>query len=465
MYFRQLWQSGIEAQHTDELINSNFRSFAPYAGADQQAISFTKQTDYDSQATLTVEETGDFMISGAHSRGGMVAFSSYNEVVSDLLLRIPIAPRLQPDEETKQTSTPVVSGQESGVPLTPLPRFHLIGSGHRMLYGLPRVPRRVGGEEMGVVELDVNIPSLWYGGRHALGVRLGSAAVALSGQPTLLPDLQASRDGEQRSLLTEEERIYINHTLDAAYSFPIRMGTAEEATNHNSDSSSAAVAPPLVVNVGLRHPLGPGDTLAAISIENDRLVRFARHFMNGDNTRNNKTQRKSLVESDNGSYHLPLYGERNGLTHFSPQPYLFKLLVVQTVATRTFVNDTSMLGDLDVSRSSSRQRGARLLQYSNQTLAQLPTLVAAHFSANEEQVSFTAASIFHDGEADVEVAVGIDATPVTGISRPTRLQVGWNKTGRWALAISTLFYEKMRLTLGMHVVPGEGAKFGLEVKV
>lgn len=94
----------------------------------------------------------------------------------------------------------------------------------------------------------------------------------------------------------------------------------------------------------------------------------------------------------------------------------------------------------------------------------LPTLIGCNVSFARELVRISAASIFHDGDVDVEAAAIIDVTQYVP-STPTLLKLGWNNTGRLAFGITSFFYGALSLTLGMHMTPGEEMRFGLEVKL
>lgn len=378
----------------------------------------------------------------------------------------------------------------------------------------------------GQAEMELTLPH-WDANRQSLGARFGPAAVRLTrtfsaaatatateaATSRLLNSPPRSDDDElARTLLMERARTY-QHTIDAALC--LALGESSPYTLPSSPTKSAAGDAPAVVvqttqgdpitlqrapwalTCGLQFPLDLGDTLVGISLQNDRAtsvvlphpgVQWAVSAAAGVPTPSaslSSQQGESVETTDKAAEaeapacvacvpsRLFAGAASSEATAAASHPssyvvipdWTFRFLLVQTLASHTLVRDTSpvpsMLRD-DSGDGSLNTSGATRLA-SSYDWRRLPTLVGVNVGIGRERLRLSVASIVHDATVDLEVAGVLDMTPWTP-RMPTLVKVGYNNVGRFAAGLTTLFYETVTATLGVHVAPGEQAKFGIEVK-
>lgn len=478
--FRQLWQSGYEGQHIEELISGVFSDFAPYAGAEYQRLTLVRQYGTSAATTATVEDSGDMAFSVGHTAAGSTMFTTTGLVRIDANLKVPLPLPLSgqradspPPPERRDTAA-AASAAVVPFPSSAVRRFVSTVRGAQLFFGVPAVARLPhGGSDgnLGQLEIEGGIPAMWRG-RTALGFRAGPIAARLSRTPTVTeaPTTGASPDSSQSAHATgstnKTRQEAVVYTVDASVCVPMAnvLQSRRDRTNRGEGPREGKDAPspwaqPLAVTVGLQHPFSPtlpvaGDTLIGLEVQNDRGTSEAYQAHALDNVDEREKEGR-------GQQRFP-----------APKEHTFRALVVQTMmsASSAVANGgegLSLFGGSSSRNTSHTQHSGG--SGSNASTAgrrwySLPTLVGCNLSLQQQLVRLSMASIFHDGEVDVEAAAVVDITPLTP-KTPTLLKLGWNNTGRLAFGVTSLFYNALSLTLGVHASPGEGTRFGLEVKI
>jgi hypothetical protein len=351
--------------------------------------------------------------------------------------------------------------------------------------------------------------------------RVFSAAATATAKEAAMLQLQNSgslidEDEMAPTLRIERSRKY-QHTLDAALCIPFggRVLLPSKPTAATKPEGAGVKgqcvvrtlqgdrvelrAAPWALTCGLQFPLDLGDTLVGISLQNDRTtsialphpgvewavpvvspspssspdtsVREAASVACVPSPFFSQTAAASSARSDdNPSRETPAAGTAATtapLPSYVVLPFFtMRFLLVQTLASHTLVRDTSPLPSPhrdDSGQTSSLNTSGLTRLASSYDWRRLPTLIGVNVGLDRERLRLSAASIVHDGNMDLELAGVLDMTPWTP-RIPTLVKVGYNNVGRFAAGITSLFYETVSATLGVHVARGEQPKFGIEVQ-
>nr|CAJ2473405.1 unnamed protein product [Leishmania braziliensis] len=357
----------------------------------------------------------------------------------------------------------------------------------------------------GQLELDMFLPN-WSANRQSIGVRAGPAALRVS-RTLSASAAPASKSSMNSASLSEDDlhaatvgtggdtNRWYQYTLDAAVCVPFGGSgvDASRAARRTLDGKSVGVLPaaPWALTCGMQLPLALGDTLIGISLQNDRASSVAMQLPGVEWAVTAPATASPTAFSSPGD---PLLSATDDACYVACVPSLLypshstssssdpcaaaaaplyvaiptttvRLLFVQTLASHTLVRrDASNLSASQMSTSGSgygaSTRGFHLA--SSYDWRQLPTLVGINVGFNRDRLRISAASILHNGEVDLEAAAVLDVTPWMP-RMPTLLKLGYNNAGRVAAGITSLFYETVTATLGVHMARGEQAKFGIEV--
>ncbi|KPI89435.1 hypothetical protein ABL78_1471 [Leptomonas seymouri] len=373
----------------------------------------------------------------------------------------------------------------------------------------------------GQLEIDASLPD-WDVNRQSLGARVGPAAVRLTrifsaaatatATEAATAQLQNSgslsdEDALTRTMLIEQSRKY-QHTIDAALCVPFGGGDESAASSAAGSNKTGEVetvsrtlqghrialrTAPWALTCGLQFPLDLGDTLVGISLQNDRATSVSLPYpgvewavpASPSSTSSAQATYKGAGERVEASEEQPvsvacvrsllhpntsLPSQTDAVSASLPSyvvipRFTFRFLLVQTLASHTLVRETSPSSSLqrDAGGSISLDTSAMTRLVSSYDWRRLPTLIGVNVGIDRERLRLSAASIVHDGDMDLEVAGVLDMTPWTP-RMPTLVKVGYNNMGRFAAGITSFFYGTVSATLGVHVVRGEQAKFGIEVK-
>lgn len=359
----------------------------------------------------------------------------------------------------------------------------------------------------GQLEIDMSLPN-WSANRQSIGARAGPAALRVN--RTLSAAAAAAAKSHMNSASLSEDEVPDNagrdagyryqYTLDAAVCVPFGGSGADASrvAKRMLDGKPVVVLPaaPWAVTCGVQLPLALGDTLIGISMQNDRAssvtmplpgVEWVVTAPGTTPSGASSVEVDPLVSAaDEARYTacVPslLYpshstGSSGSGDVTSPAsaaatpPYVaipsitVRLLLVQTLASHTLVRrDASNLSasqlDLSGSGYGASTNSSRIA--SSYDWRQLPTLVGVNVGLDRDRLRMSVASILHNGEIDLEAAAVLDVTPWMP-RLPTLLRLGYNNAGRLAGGITSLFYETVTATLGMHMAHGEQARFGIEV--
>ncbi|KPA85735.1 hypothetical protein ABB37_00099 [Leptomonas pyrrhocoris] len=333
---------------------------------------------------------------------------------------------------------------------------------------------------------------------------------------------QSDEDELARTLRMEKSRRY-QHTVDAALCVPFGGGVERVPTSSSTAGSDRAGrreigsqtlqgrrialrTAPWALTCGLQFPMDLGDTLMGISLQNDRATSVLLPYPGvewavsaspsstssaqpTDKDTEGKTEAggeeaavcvacvpsllysndspPATIGDDRASRGAGTAAVSAPLPSYFAVPYFtFRFLLVQTLGSHTLVRESSPFSSpqRDESGNTSVNTSATTRLASSYDWGRLPTLVGVNVGIDRERLRLSAASIMHDGEVDLEVAGVLDMTPWTP-RMPTVVKVGYNNAGRFAAGITSLFYETVSATLGMHVERGEQPKFGIEVKL
>lgn len=379
----------------------------------------------------------------------------------------------------------------------------------------------------GQLEVDSTLPD-WDAKRQSLGARIGPAAVRLTrtfsaAATATATEAATSRLQDSGSLSDEDElaraardkraRRY-QHTIDAALCIPFGGGGGGDVSSSTTGSAEQAVtrtlsghrvvlrAAPWALTCGVQFPLEIGDTLIGLSLQNDRAMSVSLPYPGVEwavsspaSSSSAATDEKATSSGSGANRDDPVRVACVPSPYFSPQTapstaanmrassgtavdaapqlpsyvvipnFTLRLLFVQTLASHTLVRESSPLPSpqRDDSGSTSLDTSGMTRLASSYDWRRLPTLIGVNVGVDRERLRLSAASIVHDGNMDLEVAGVLDMTPWTP-RLPTLVKVGYNNVGRFAAGITSLFYETLSATLGVHVARGEQAKFGIEVK-
>ncbi|CAG9573966.1 conserved hypothetical protein [Leishmania major strain Friedlin] len=359
----------------------------------------------------------------------------------------------------------------------------------------------------GQLELDMSLPN-WSANRQSIGARAGPAALRVS-RALSAATAAAARSPTNSTSLSEDEVAgtaggdaghRYQYTLDAAVCVPFGGSGADasRAARRMLDGKPVVVLPaaPWALTCGMQLPLTLGDTLVGISLQNDRASSVTTPLPGVEwvvtapaaPPSDASTLPGDLLVSAADEAHCtacvpsllyPSHSISSGGSGDAASPssaaatpayvaipsITVRLLLVQTLASHTLVRrDASDLSasQLDMSGSGygAGTNGSRIA--SSYDWRQLPTLVGVNVGFDRDRLRMSAASILHNGEVDLEAAAVLDVTPWMP-RMPTLLKVGYNNAGRLAAGITSLFYETVTATLGMHMARGEQARFGIEV--
>lgn len=438
-YARECWQNGLDGKLIEDLISHVFRDFAPYAGAEHQRITISRQHNTCSASKLVIEDTGDFLVNVHHTGAGSSLYSTTGilQIDASPVIPLPLSPPwVKAVAASHPPATPVAAADQTEITAAQR-RFFSSRRGAELLHGTQTyaASHAAGSPTYGQVELEGHMPGDQVG-RRAVGLSLGPLTARVTSVPTPVRNpsefSNSSLDHSDRSSPDPSKlgpgRQWV---VDAAWCIPV--GGKRTVTE-----GEVALRAPWALTVGLQHPFESGDTLAAVSVQSDRPVasRFARGAVG------------SLETVD-----LPLYVPAGGAATtntFAVPPTAFRFLVVQTLAS----SSTGSNATFSTLGGHGRREG--------QTWQSLPTLVGCNVSLLHQLVRLNFASIFHDGEMDLETAAIVDVSPWSP-HMPTLLKLGWNNTGRVAVGIQSLFYNALSVTLGVHAMPKEDMKFGIEI--
>ncbi|KAG5479094.1 hypothetical protein LSCM1_02942 [Leishmania martiniquensis] len=366
----------------------------------------------------------------------------------------------------------------------------------------------------GQLELDFSLPN-WSANRQSIGARAGPAALRVN--RTLSSETSTAAKSPMNSgSLSDDDLLASNggsgdgtgrwyqYIVDAAVCVPFGGSSssagAPRVARRALDGTPVVMLPsaPWALTCGMQIPLSTGDTLVGISLQNDRASSVTMPLPGVEwvtaapagapsaaspspspvnplaptagealhtacvpsllypSHRADRSSGSDDAFSSAGTAATPLYVAIPSIT--------VRLLLVQTLASHTLVrrgaanlsaSQLDMGSGYDSSTSASRIA-------SSYDWRQLPTLAGISVGFNRDQLRVSAASILHNGEVDLEAAAVLDLTPWMP-SMPTMLRLGYNNAGRLAVGITSLFYETVTATLGVHVARGEEAKFGIEV--
>lgn len=383
----------------------------------------------------------------------------------------------------------------------------------RPLVLLPGASHSAAGPPWGQLEVDMAFPS-WAANRQSVGLRAGPAAlrvsrVAAPAAVTTSPGNSASlsEDDLLASGNTERAAPY-QYTLDAAVCIPIG-GTrpiaaarpsgagadggasggggvgggpaAEALVTRTMEGDPITLLPsgPWALTCGLQFPFTVGDTLVGVSVQNDRATSVTlphpgvtwavtQPSAAADGTAaapsTSTTDSPAACVACVPSLLYPGAAAPGAPAYVKCPAVSVRLLLVQTVASHTLVRqrDVSSLSGsmLDNSTNGKSANSSRVA--ASYDWRQLPTLMGVNIGVARDRLRLSAASIMHNGEVDLEGAAVLDTTPWTP-RMPTLLKLGYNNAGRLAAGITSLFYETVTATLGVHMARGEQAKFGIEV--
>lgn len=323
-------------------------------------------------------------------------------------------------------------------------------------------------------------------------------------------------DALTRTLRLAQARKY-QHTIDAAVCLPLGGGGGDDpalsakpaatggelVTRTLAGERIALRTAPWALTCGLQFPLDLGDTLIGVALQNDRATsvtlpypgvqwaassastpQLPRDSNSNGNGSTGSSGGEASAESVNPAsvacVPFPMHARQQNTSHAEKKdfgedadlpsyvslPYFtFRFLLVQTLASHTLVRDTSPFSSPQREDSGSTSLNASGMTHlsSSYDWRRLPTLVGVNVGLDRERLRLSAASIVHDGGTDLEVAGVLDLTPWMP-RMPTLVKVGYNNVGRFAAGITSLFYETVSATLGVHAARGEQAKFGIEVK-
>ncbi|KAG5479254.1 hypothetical protein LSCM4_01845 [Leishmania orientalis] len=356
----------------------------------------------------------------------------------------------------------------------------------------------------GQLELDWSLPN-WSANRQSIGARAGPAALRMNRTPSSATSAVA-RSPMNSASLSEDELLaatsagedtgrWYQYTLDAAVCVPFggSGAGASRVARRALDGEPVVMLPaaPWALTCGMQLPLTTGDTLVGISLQNDRAssvtvplpgVEWVVAAPDGATSAASSFPVDPLVPAAGEARHTAcvpslLYpGPSIGNSHrcgAAARPLYVaipsttvRLLLVQTLASHTLVRrDTSSLSasqpEISGNGYGSSANSSRIA--SSYDWRQLPTLAGINVGFNRDQLRVSAATILHNGEVDLEAAAVLDMTAWMP-HMPTMLKLGCNNAGRLAAGITSLFYETVTATLGVHMARGEEAKFGIEVR-
>ncbi|CCW66299.1 unnamed protein product [Phytomonas sp. Hart1] len=506
--FRELWQSGLDARHIDELINDFFQDFAPYAGAEHQRISLVRQYDTTISTAVTIEDSGDLTFQTQHMHVGSMNFGTTGNYQINGALRLPLA---------LNSSFPVSSEGKHHlptIPTTPQPRpdsgrrFFSSTRGAQLMYGIsqrlaPFTPSALCENTFGQVECDLDITVPWSG-RHVYGARCGPLSARLTSAPN--PSSRTNNNENRSTFMSGSNLMDKNssfwrrstYTLDFSCCIPINLfGETQLAQNFGASTNNNAMKPitrqghadvqsdhklqgPVALTVGFRQHFTAGDTLLALSFQTDRTVMNTIQH-NGCpegldvvpvplSVKTSDVDRSIVKKRANDDNNEKNSGA--GVWNlFSIPETAAQLLILQTLATSANQaldasgnpTNASLLGTSGFS-THWPLRGANRSKNTSKPWYSLPTLVSCNISFMKQLFRLSVASIFHEGKIDFEAAMVMDTTPLVP-NTPTLLKFGFNNAGRLALGITSLFGDALSITLGANVMRGKDMKFGLEVRV
>ncbi|KAG5501695.1 hypothetical protein JIQ42_05546 [Leishmania sp. Namibia] len=356
----------------------------------------------------------------------------------------------------------------------------------------------------GQLELDWSLPN-WSANRQSIGARAGPAALRMNRTPSSATSA-AARSPMNSASLSEDELLaatsagedtgrWYQYTLDAAVCVPFggSGAGASRVARRALDGEPVVMLPaaPWALTCGMQFPLTTGDTLVGISLQNDRAssvtvplpgVEWVVAAPDGAMSADSSFPVDPLVPAAGEARHTacvpsllypsPSIGNSHRSGAAATPLYVaipsttVRLLFVQTLASHTLVRrDTSSLSasqpEISGGGFGSSANSSRIA--SSYDWRQLPTLAGINVGFNRDQLRVSAATILHNGEVDLEAAAVLDMTAWMP-HMPSMLKLGYNNAGRLAAGITSLFYETVTATLGVHMARGEEAKFGIEVR-
>ncbi|KAK7195636.1 hypothetical protein NESM_000492600 [Novymonas esmeraldas] len=507
----EYWRGGFRALHIEECIGNAFADLAPYAGADQQRITVSRQTPAPgrpvgwsggdtslvgtplgpashtpSSSSVTLENNGDFTVQMRHPHAGAMSFSTSRHMQLDAAARLELPLRYGVDRSSSSGAEltnvsahtpPAAVDAAAGVPAPSQRRFSDLTR--------PLAVSRDAAAPWGRLEVDTTLPD-WSGHRQSIGARAGPAAVrvsrTLSAATTTSPmhSTSLSEDDLLAATTGGKDREH-QYALDAAVCVAVGGSGDSGTAAHTVGGAPVVLLPsaPWAVACGVQLPFTVGDTLIGVSLQNDRasstvLPTPGVEWATTSTAPKAEADAAPCIACVPSLLHAAPRARRSGdgevgtprgaPTAAAAPVYVaipaisVRVLLVQTLASHTLVRRPSSgasASQLDGSADSSRVS-------SSYDWRQLPTLVGVNVGLDRDRLRVSVASILHNGEVDLEAAAVLDTTPWMP-RMPTVLRLGYNNAGRFAAGVTSLFYETVSATLGVHKARGEQAKFGIDV--
>ncbi|KAG5504974.1 hypothetical protein JKF63_04421 [Porcisia hertigi] len=361
----------------------------------------------------------------------------------------------------------------------------------------------------GQLEVDISLPN-WSLSRQSIGVRAGPTALRINhtlSAPTSTMNSTSLSDDDLLAATKgagDDTKHRSQYTLDAAVCMPFGGSTPDgsRVVRRTLGGKPVVVLPaaPWALTCGMQLPLALGDTLVGISLQNNRASSVTLPFPGVEWV----ATAPAATLSDAPTFPADSPGPTASREHFEAYvPSLLyprhntsnahvtigsgdaapsasaaavplyvaipsisvSLLLVQTLSSHTLVRrDGSNLSASHLDNSGSGDgasaNGSRIA--ASYDWRRLPTLIGVNVGFNRDQLRVSAASILHNGEVDLETAAVLDVTPWMP-RMPSLLKLGYNNAGRLAAGMTSLFYETVTATLGVHKARGEQARFGIEV--